>query len=148
MRSYSFAQSLAPVIGYTGLADSVELDERFDLLITDVTGKTGIEKQYDAVLRGSHGAAYREVDAAQRPQKDLGEKPAVAGADLVLAIDVELQEYIYQLLEERELLREDVTASWPEGVNREQPVVGAVVALDPATGALRALVSYPSFDPN
>jgi len=140
VRSYPFDRALAHVIGYTGLVDVQELGERGDLLITDVAGKAGVEKRYDRELHGRHGVAYREVDVAQRSQKELGEKPPVAGADFNLAIDAELQEYIYQLLQDRE------TDASEE--NSTQVTAGAVVVLDSVTGAVRALVSYPAFDPN
>lgn len=138
VRSYSFGAALAHVLGYTGQADEAEMKERKDLLPGDVSGRAGVEKYYDAELRGRAGAAFQEVDAAQRPQKEISEYAAVPGIDLHLTIDVQLQQHVFSLLEARAA---EVQAGEP-------PVAGSVVALEPKTGAVRALVSYPSFDPN
>lgn len=140
VRNYLYGQSLSHVLGYTGLVDEKELAERGDLLIGDITGKSGIEKQYDVRLHGSHGASYVEVDAAGQPQRDVGEEAPVPGEDLNLTLDAELQQYIYGLLTERD--------ADPERPRADKPLAGAVVVLEADTGAVRALVSYPAFDPN
>ncbi|MBI4022286.1 MAG: penicillin-binding protein 2 [Candidatus Andersenbacteria bacterium] len=137
VRSYTYGQALAHVLGYTGQADQDELAARSDLLPGDVSGRAGIEKYYDAVLRGRAGAAFQEVDAAQRPQKELGELAAVPGTDLFLTIDGKLQQFIFSLLAEMAGAQDD-----------SPPVAGSVVALDLRSGAVLALVSYPAFDPN
>jgi len=130
VRNYQYPFALAHTLGYTGTSDSAGGD----------VGKTGLERQYDSTLLGQGGAAFREVDAAGRPQKDLGMTEPKPGDDVRLTIDVGLQEYIYSLMEERGEQQAEL------GI--EQPVSGAVVALDPRDGAVVALVSFPSFDPN
>ena len=147
VRSYAKERVFAHVLGYTGLVDKDELAARGDLAISDSIGKAGLEKEYDQLLRGRSGAAYREVDASGRPQHDLRQLAPIAGADLYLTIDAELQEYIYQLLDERARAEgggEKAAADQEKRV----PTAGAVIALDPTTGAVRALVSYPAYDPN
>ncbi len=139
VRQYPYGEQTAHVIGYTGPVSAEEIQERNELLPTDITGKTGIEKQYDETLKGTHGAAYLEVDAAGHTQKELGQQESTPGSALKLALDIELQSYIFQLFADRQQEQEK---------ERQLPVSGAVVALDPTSGALRALVSYPSFDPN
>lgn len=138
VRSYTFGQAMAHVLGYTGQADQDELARRNELLLGDVSGRSGIEKYYDAALRGRAGATFQEVDVEQKPQKELSEHPAVPGADLFLTIDGALQQFIYSLFEDRAASSEDGSP----------PVAGSVVVLEPHSGAVRALVSYPSFDPN
>lgn len=140
VRKYPFDKVAAHVLGYTSAitADELEAGSR-GLLPTDITGKTGLEKQYDEALHGRHGAVYREVDVNGRPRQELGSEPATAGSDLHVSVDIELQKYIFQLLQDR--------AEAGQTDNKE-PVNGAVLALDPRTGSIRALVSFPSFDPN
>lgn len=131
VRKYLFGEALAHVIGYTGPVTGEELEANPDLLPTDTTGKTGLEKQYEKELHGVPGAHYVEVNASGRPQQDLGQKEPQAGANIQLTLDAELQEYIVQLFQEA-----------------PSPAVGAVVAIDPRDGAVRALVSFPTYDPN
>ncbi len=140
VRQYPYTAALAHAVGYTGPISSEELQEQPSYAPTDITGKTGIEKQYDSILHGTHGATYQEVNAAGHPQKELGSKAAIAGSDITLALDAELQAYIYQLFVDLAEQRKDMPNT--------APVSGAVVALDPRSGAIRALVSYPSYDPN
>ncbi|MFH1353802.1 MAG: penicillin-binding protein 2 [bacterium] len=140
VRNYLYGQSLSHVLGYTSLADERELAMRSDLLASDVTGKSGIEKQYDFRLRGKRGASYVEVDAAGQPRRDVREEAAVPGEDLNLTINIELQQFIYNLLAERD--------ADPERPGADKSLAGAVVVLETDTGAVQALVSYPAFDPN
>lgn len=140
VRQYAFGEDLAHVVGYTGAVTAEELAARDTLLSLDSIGKSGLEKFYDDSLRGMPGAEYKEVNVAGQPQKDLGRRDPVPGNDLTLTLDAELQHQIMQMF------REGTT---PPG--RGAPplaVAGAVVALDPRDGAVRALVSFPSFDPN
>jgi penicillin-binding protein 2 len=115
VRNYLYSYPLSHLLGYTGLVD--------------YTGKVGVEKQYDEQLRGEPGILYVEVDARQNPQKEVGVKESIQGEALCLAIDAELQEFIFNTLAEREAR-------------------GAVIVMDPRQGAVRALVNYPSFDAN
>lgn len=138
VRKYLFERDLAHAVGYAAAVSGDELEEKErKLLSTDITGKTGLEKYYDELLRGNHGAIYREVDASGRPRQELGTEPATAGSDLFTTLDVQLQQYIVQLFEDRQ-----------QHQTGEEPVAGAVVALDPRNGAVRAIVSFPSYDPN
>jgi penicillin-binding protein 2 len=124
------------VIGYTSPVDEEELGKKTDLLLTDYTGKTGIERQYDDILRGSHGVKYVEVDAKQRPQKTVGEKDPIDGQDLKLTIDSDLQEFVFSVLAER------------AAKNSEGKVAAAAIVMEVESGEVLALVNYPSFDAN
>ncbi|MEX2054760.1 MAG: penicillin-binding protein 2 [Candidatus Andersenbacteria bacterium] len=139
IRKYPYEHATAHLIGYTNSVTAEELLAREELLSTDNTGKTGVEKQYDQQLHGTHGATYREVDAAGHPQKELGQEPPTGGATVKLGIDIELQEYIYHLLEDNNNARVS---------KNEPPLLSSVVAIDPRSGSVRALVNYPSYDPN
>jgi penicillin-binding protein 2 len=137
VRNYFYPYELAHVLGYTGSTTAKDLEQDPDLLPTDTIGITGIEKQYNKELRGEHGASYIEVNAKQQPQKDVRTDSPVSGADLFLTIDAGLQDFIFDVLAEQVTKNETGSA-----------LAGVVVAIDPRSGAVRALVNYPSYDPN
>ena len=130
LRSYPHGRLAAHVLGYT----SGITEEEYDQLqpkgyrILDRVGRSGVEKQFESHLRGEWGGQQVEVNAAGQVQRILGEKPARAGQDLRLTLDLALQQAAERAL---------------DGVRK-----GAIVALDPQTGAIRALASRPTFDPN
>jgi penicillin-binding protein 2 len=133
-RNYTDSLIFSHVIGYEGKIRKEELEQHPDYLPTDSIGKQGIEKNYDQYLRGTYGAHQVEVDSIGKVQKDLGIVPPVAGSDLILNIDADLQKKIFDVLQSQ---------LETNGLQK-----GAVVALDPRNGAVLALVSYPSFDNN
>jgi penicillin-binding protein 2 len=128
-RMYPQNGMAAHVIGYTGEVSESELDEpefaKYDP--GDVVGKFGIEKEYNEWLTGIDGQRQQIVDNRGNVRQVLATKPAVPGKDLQLSIDLDLQV---------------VAELTMEGRN------GAVVALDPRTGEVLAMVSRPTFDPN
>jgi penicillin-binding protein 2 len=131
IRSYVQEGSLAHVIGYVGDITRDELQVLYNkgYAADSVLGKSGIEKQYEDVLRGKDGQSYRVVDVREQSQSGEGGivVPPVAGRDIVLTIDTRIQKVAEQALGPRK---------------------GSVVVLKPATGEILALVSYPTFDPN
>lgn len=129
VRRYLLSETTAHLLGYASRATAEELATDSYILPIDATGKTGLEKRYQRELAGQHGVAYTEVNAAGRPQKDLGKQGPIAGQDLHLTLDSELQKHVYQLL-------------------AEKGSPGAVIVIDPNDGAIKALATYPSFDPN
>lgn len=133
-RDYIDGLIFSHVLGYEGKIRQEELDEHPEYLMTDSIGKQGIEKSYESVLRGRHGFQRVEVDALGQVKKDLGTVYPESGSDLLLNIDADLQKKISDslsaLLEKNELKR------------------AAAIAIDPRDGAVRALVSLPSFDNN
>jgi penicillin-binding protein 2 len=96
----------------------------------DVVGKNGLEYAYESVLKGTNGHDLVEVDAAGMVVKSLGQLPSSPGATLRVTLDKGLQEVIYAQFAGKQHMK------------------GAAVALDPRTGAVLALVSFPSFDSN
>ena len=119
----------AHVIGYTGEVSETELDlpEFAKYNTGDVIGKFGIERQYNDTLMGVDGQRQVVVDNRGREREVIGIKEAVAGKNLQLTIDLDLQTVAELTMEGRK---------------------GAVVALDPRTGEVLAMVSRPIFDPN
>lgn len=128
--------SLSHILGYLGRINEREYDERRDrgYLPTDSVGKTGIEASYEDYLRGVYGKKQIEVDAFGREQQVLAQKDAIEGRDLTLSIDMRLQ------AEAERIIR---TSAGLNGPGR-----GAAVAMDPRTGEILALVSWPAYDAN
>ncbi|HEY9855397.1 MAG TPA: penicillin-binding protein 2 [Stenomitos sp.] len=129
IRYYPKGKFLAHVLGYTGEITDDELEKLSDqgYRAGDIIGKTGIEKVFDAQLRGEPGRQQIEVDARGKPMRILASVPPVPGKDLTLTIDANLQQ---------------VAESQLAGFR------GSVVAMDPHNGEVLALASEPSFDPN
>src|SRR3989344_6831509 len=133
-RRYTDSLIFSHILGYEGKIHKEELAVHPEYLLTDSIGKQGIEKSYETFLRGKHGYKRAEVDALGHIQKELGIVPPIPGNDLILNIDADLQKNIFDTL--RELLD-------TRGLKK-----AAAIALDPKSGAVRALVSLPSFDNN
>ncbi|MCL2138120.1 MAG: penicillin-binding protein 2 [Treponema sp.] len=130
VRNYANFGSLSHVIGYVGEITNDELTQLYNLgySMNDVIGKTGIERQYDALLRGKTGTETRTVDVRGRRIPGFNEHiPPEMGKNLVLTIDQKIQGLAEKALGER---------------------MGAVVVMKPSTGEILALVSYPWYNPN
>ena len=137
-RLYPQNGMLAHLIGYTGEISEDELDSpelaKYDP--GDIIGKFGIERQYNTTLMGVDGSRQVVVDNRGQVRKELANKPAIPGKDLQLTIDLDLQVVA-------ELAMDSGVKEM--GVDHKN---GAVVALDPRTGDVLAMVSRPAFDPN
>ena len=94
---------------------------------TDYFGKTGLEQHYEFELHGITGFEQVEVDAGGHAVRTLARTPPVPGNKLTLTIDAELQRVAEQAFGDRR---------------------GALVAIEPSTGGILALVSMPNYDPN
>jgi penicillin-binding protein 2 len=120
----------AHLIGYVGEVSEQMLanDDRYSLYSPgDVVGRSGIEATYDALLRGVDGSRDVIVNSHGKELGHLGQTLAIPGKDLRLTIDLDIQ-----MAAEKAM----------EGKN------GALVAMDPHTGEVLAMVSRPTFDPN
>ena len=127
-RLYPNREVAAAMLGYVGEVSEEEIAKRGSPYRPgDVVGKFGIEAQYDGVLSGRDGMRRVVVNSRGQEVGSMTAINALPGHDLRLTIDLDLQ----------------MTA---EAALGDQP--GAVVALDPRTGEVLALVSHPSFDPD
>jgi penicillin-binding protein 2 len=132
-RQYPFGEIASHVIGYIGRINARDQEKLEELGVeanyrgTDFIGKAGIEASYQQELHGTTGFEQVEIDAAGRGIRTLERTSAQAGNNVTLTLDVRLQQ----------------VAEAAFGEHR-----GALVALEPATGAVLALVSKPGFDPN
>ena len=136
IREYAGGDSVGHVLGYVGPIPH----ERTEFYLNrgyerdDQVGIAGIESIYETELHGDKGQRNVEVNAYGRTVRVLRETPSQPGKNLVLGLDLELQEA--------------VTAMLHDGLVESGAPSGAVVALDVATGAARALVSLPGYDNN
>lgn len=122
--------------------------------INDLIGKTGIEAQFEEKLRGFFGKKTFEVNQKGCFVREIANKEAIPGQQVVLSISSELQQFAESLLAQDEKTRDGRSLGFdPVDKTRKalkQPWMkgGAIVALDPKTGEVLALASYPRFDPN
>ncbi len=122
---------------------------------TDLVGKSGVEKSFDEKLKGYHEKKTFTVDIKGNFLKELpGSKNPTSGENLQLSISQELQEFAESLLAQDEKNREGVSKIYnSKNKNSEiqkQPWIkgGTIIAMDPKTGEIVALASYPRFNPN
>ena len=128
-RLYPRKGFMAHVIGYVGeVSEDMLNSPRWELYNPgDVVGKSGIELEYNQMLMGKNGSRQVVVNSHGREMGQLDEKPATAGKDLKLTIDIDLQIAAEEALGDKN---------------------GAIVAMDPRNGEILAMVSRPTFDPN
>jgi penicillin-binding protein 2 len=128
-RRYLQDQMAAHAMGYVGEVTEAELatPDFVDFKSGDQVGKTGLEREYNNVLVGKDGFRRVVVNSFGQEMNELGEEPYTAGNDLVTTLDLDLQRAAEDAVGEQ---------------------MGAVVALDPRTGEILALVSKPAYDPN
>ncbi|HFD12921.1 MAG TPA: penicillin-binding protein 2 [Crenotrichaceae bacterium] len=129
IRSYPYQHLTAHVLGYMGQINESEL-KKLDMSVyggTHHIGKSGIEKSYESILHGHAGYEEIEVNAERRSLRVVGTVAPTPGQDVHLSIDIDLQKIAYDALGEYN---------------------GAVVAIQPETGEVLALISKPGFDPN
>ena len=133
-RAYPYGPLFAHLLGYMGEMQESDLSapraKRYEA--GDYIGKTGVEEVYEDSLRGDDGVRYIEVDALRRIKNDFPyperDRPPDSGHDLVMTLDIAVQQAAERALPDT--------------------LAGSVVALDAQTGAVLAMVSKPSFDPN
>ena len=132
-RNYPFGPVASHAIGYIGRINPTEKerieesDDAANYRGTEYVGKLGIEQNYEAQLHGQTGVEQIETSAGGRAVRRLASAPATPGNAVVLSLDIKLQQMVEELFGERR---------------------GALVALDPESGEVLALVSKPTFDPN
>ena len=111
--------------------EELKQDSEYDLRLGSMIGKKALERKYDRDLRGIKGVDHIEVYASGQvlgPYSGRARKEAIPGDDLILTIDLDLQRVAIQAL--------------------DTFCCGAVVAMDPRTGGILAMTSYPSYDAN
>ncbi len=149
MREYVYGDLAPHLIGYVGEISLDELQaytaDGFNYNGGDIIGKTGLEKEYELFLRGHSGIEQLEVNSRGKKVKTLSIKPPVAGNNLVLNIDLELQQYVEKMLEEELYNLRQIAEKDPE---LYPPTGAAAIVMDPNTGAIISMVSKPGYDLN
>ena len=132
-RQYPFGAFASHLLGYIGRVTDKDLDlieeqdQDSNYRGTDHFGKAGLEQHYEFQLHGASGVEQVEVDAGGHAVRTLARTPPVSGNNLTLTVDAKLQQIAEKAF----------------GTRR-----GALVAIEPSTGGVLALVSVPNFDPN
>ncbi len=129
IRYYPFKDLFAHALGYVGPINEKEVStlDPINYRGSYIMGKTGLEKFYEKTLHGIVGYQHVETDAKGRTIRVLDQVLPIPGRHLHLSLDTHLQQ---------------------AAVNAMQDLKGAIVAIEPETGSVLALVSTPSFDPN
>lgn len=132
-RYYPYGSALTHVIGYVSRINDRDMNrlqregKEADYQATHDIGKLGIERYYEDILHGTPGYQEVEVNSRGRIIRTLKYVPPVPGKDIILNLDIDLQLYVYKLLDDRR---------------------GSAVVLDPQDNGVLAMVSSPSYDPN
>lgn len=128
-RHYPYNEVFSHVLGYMGQIDAEELKQiqQGNYAATNTIGKTGIEKYYEEDLHGQVGYQQVEIDAYARIVRQLQSIAPQSGIDLKLTLDAGLQKAAYEVMKNYR---------------------GALVAIEPSSGDVLAMVSTPSFNPN
>ena len=140
VRNYPFGDLAAHILGYVGEISAGQLKSSKGYVLGDKVGQAGVESSFDKELRGQPGLSQLRVDSLGRPTSPIEQRtPATPGYAVRLTLDAKLQRAAQQAI--------------VSGINLAQAdhqwyaKAGAIVALDPQDGAIRALASYPTFDP-
>jgi len=133
-REYLDEGMLAHFLGYIGRISAEEWKESPQYRQVDMIGKSGIEKSYESELKGTAGKEQVEVDATGKPIRFLARVEPVAGNNVYLSIDWELQKQMYNAIKSQ--------------VEKSGSKAGSGIALDPQTGEVLAAVNYPTYDSN
>jgi penicillin-binding protein 2 len=126
-RRYLYGPMAAHLLGYVGEVNKQELTRQATYHMGDEIGKFGLERGWENFLRGNSGGQEIEVDAVGRRLRMLREVAETPGQSVVLTLDLDVQQAAEKALGTRN---------------------GALVAIDPNTGGIIAMVSHPEFDPN
>ncbi|MDP1635136.1 MAG: penicillin-binding protein 2 [Gallionellaceae bacterium] len=132
-RQYPLGEVASHALGYIGRVNTRDLEsieergEEYNYRGTEHFGKTGLEQNYEFELHGQTGFEQVEVDAGGRAVRVLSRTAPVPGNNLTLTLDVKLQQVAENAFGKRR---------------------GALVAIEPSTGGILALVSVPGYDPN
>ncbi|MEC7269036.1 MAG: penicillin-binding protein 2 [Pseudomonadota bacterium] len=128
-RNILFGESIGSTIGYLGFPSKQNIlnNPKLRNFIDQQIGLTGIENEFDEELRGMPGYRFSEKDVNGNVLEVLDTEPSMKGKNVKLSIDIELQESLYREFEGRK---------------------GALIAIEPDTGLIRAMISSPSYDPN
>lgn len=134
IREYLDGGLLSQVMGYVGRINESELAKNKGYLLTDYIGKSGLEKEYESLLRGIAGKERVEVNSTGVNEKTLGTTDPIPGQNIKLSIDFELQQQLTKQLQAQ--------------MDKAKVKSAAAVAINPQNGQILAMVSLPTYDNN
>jgi penicillin-binding protein 2 len=137
--SYPYGTLASHVLGYTSEITAADKARNTQLSDADTIGVSGLEQQYDALLRGVDGRQIVELNPQGLTVRAGGSTPAKQGDTLVTSIDLDLQKLAEQSLAQQ--LRDSRAAGKPA-------TGGAVLVMNPNTGRILAAASSPTYDPS
>lgn len=140
IRIYPFKSAGAQILGYVGEAGNEDRDKNGNSYKSSaIIGRAGLEQKYNQYLEGKNGVKKVEVDAAGHPVRYITGEEVVSGQNIRLTIDAKLQK-----------AAEDAVEAQVKELNGMgvSPTGASVIAVDPNTGAVLAMVSWPTYDPN
>lgn len=140
LRVYPLGAAGAQVLGYVGEAGPDDKDADGNPYTTaTLIGRAGIERKYNQYLEGKNGSKTIEVNASGQPVGYVGGTPAVSGNNIRLTLDANLQKAAEDAIDSQVkiLAKSGIYATG-----------ASAVAIDPNSGAVLAMVSEPSYDPN
>lgn len=135
-RAYPYGPLVAPLLGFVGAATPDDVARWPNLPANAMVGRVGLERQYDAVLRGVEGRRCVHVTPAGTVVAPAPTRPAVPGQTVRLALDLPLQRQLTAAL----------ATALKGGYQQPRGDVGAAVAMDPRSGEVLAMASLPSYD--
>ena len=151
VREYPNGNMAAHVLGWVGqiTADNIADTKRFkDYGPNDLVGQAGLERQYERFLQGHKGRQKYLINSNQEIVRQLGEVPAVPGDDLVLSLDIDAQRIAEQALADGIEHTRGIYDESQDPPGYLKANSGAVIVMDPTTGGIKALASWPTFDPS
>nr|WP_276575991.1 penicillin-binding transpeptidase domain-containing protein [Oceanirhabdus seepicola] len=156
IRYYPYGELASNIVGYIGKIDEQYkglYEERGYDVHEDYIGRSGIENEYENILRGTRGEESIEVNKDGRKVKTLGERPATPGESIYLTIDHKLQMAAEEALDQtmaymRDLGKYKADKKTLDDVDKSNATRGAAVVIDVKTGDVLALASRPGIDLN
>jgi penicillin-binding protein 2 len=150
VRSYPEGTMAAHILGWVGQvsADELKSPKFKNYGPNDLDGKAGLEQTYEHYLRGKKGAEKFLVNSAGQNIRSLGQEPPTPGDNLVLSIDRDIQGIAEKALSDGIATARQYfdTSQSPNAYLKAN--AGAVIVMDPKTGEIKALASWPTFDPS
>ena len=150
VRGYFRGQLMGHVIGHIGLPSRGDLERRPWLDTNTPVGKLGVEREYDEYLRGSPGKVAYRVNPNGDILEEIGVEEPVQGSTLRLTLDVATQETVERILKEAielsNVLKGERTDQDPNRI-RQPAERAAAVVMEVDTGAILAMASHPTFEP-
>ena len=125
-RIYSYGDATAHTVGYVGTQTQRDIEVHGNAP-SNMVGRSGIERYFEAALRGEAGVRHVEVNVHGRTVRELAFDPGQPGADIELTLDIDLQKFAHE---------------------RMAGHSGSAIVMDTQTGDLLCMVSTPAFDPN